>query len=108
MVDKNEIQLKIHFDGLIGIIGDIDAFIHIKNLRNTRVYQLKIPSGTSVRPVKQTYSGVRDASRVLYQMSMMMLANELYNSSSDDFFMRRPVGYLNANFIAEEVPKFDN
>ncbi|XOS94324.1 IS110 family transposase [Brevibacillus laterosporus] len=61
---------------LIGVIGDIDRFNTYKEFKKyLGVSAENSQSGTSVRSAKQTYSGVRDARRVLYQMSMMMLAN---------------------------------
>ncbi|MBK5424589.1 transposase [Bacillus sp. TH30] len=61
---------------LIGVIGDVDRFNTYKEFKKyLGVSAENSQSGTSVRSTKQTYSGVRDARRVLYQMSMMMLAN---------------------------------
>lgn len=61
---------------LIGVIGDIDRFNTYKEFKKyLGVSAENSQSGTSVRSTKQTYSGVRDARRVLYQISMMMLAN---------------------------------
>ncbi|WP_232700254.1 IS110 family transposase [Brevibacillus daliensis] len=61
---------------LIGVIGDIDRFDTYKEFKKyLGVSAENTQSGTSVKGTRQTFSGVRDSRRVLYQIAMMMLAN---------------------------------
>lgn len=61
---------------LIGVIGDIERFNTYKEFKKyLGVSSENKQSGTSVTGTRQTYSGVRDARRVLYQISLIILAN---------------------------------
>jgi transposase len=61
---------------LIGVIGDIERFSTYKEFKKyLGVSAENKQSGTSVTGTRQTYSGVRDARRVLYQIALIILAN---------------------------------
>jgi transposase len=61
---------------LIGVIGDIERFRTYKEFKKyLGVSAENKQSGTSVTGTRQTYSGVRDARRVLYQIALIVLAN---------------------------------
>ncbi|MBT2659325.1 IS110 family transposase [Bacillus sp. ISL-18] len=61
---------------LIGVIGDIERFSTYKEFKKyLGVSAENKQSGTSVTGTRQTYSGVRDARRVLYQIALIVLAN---------------------------------
>ena len=61
---------------LIGVIGDIERFNTYKEFKKyLGVSAENTQSGTSVKGTKQTNGGVRDARRVLYQISLIILAN---------------------------------
>ena len=62
---------------LIGAIGDVERFNTYKQFKKyLGVSAENKQSGTSVKGTRMTYSGVRDARRVLYQMAMVMIANK--------------------------------
>jgi len=61
---------------LIGVIGDVERFSTYKEFKKyLGVSAENKQSGTSVTGTRQTYSGVRDARRVLYQIALIILAN---------------------------------
>lgn len=61
---------------LIGVIGDVERFSTYKEFKKyLGVSAENKQSGTSVNGTRQTYSGVRDARRVLYQIALIILAN---------------------------------
>ncbi|GAB6254019.1 IS110 family transposase [Bacillus cereus] len=60
---------------LIGAIGDVERFSTYKEFKKyLGVSAENKQSGTSVKGTRMTFSGVRDARRVLYQMAMVMIA----------------------------------
>ncbi|TJZ99501.1 IS110 family transposase [Bacillus thuringiensis] len=60
---------------LIGAIGDIERFNTYKEFKKyLGVSAENKQSGTSVKGTRMTFSGVRDARRVLFQMAMIIIA----------------------------------
>jgi transposase len=61
---------------LIGVIGDVERFSTYKEFKKYLGASAENKqSGTSVTGTRQTYSGVRDARGVLYQLALIILAN---------------------------------
>jgi len=62
---------------LIGTIGDVDRFNTYKEFKKYMgVSAENKQSGTSVKGTRQTFSGVRDTRRVLFQMALIMIATK--------------------------------
>lgn len=65
---------------LIGVIGDIERFNTYKEFKKYLGASAENKqSGTSVSGTRQTFSGVRDARRVLYQIAFIVIASGKHN-----------------------------
>ena len=74
---------------LIGAIGDVERFNTYKEFKKyLGVSAENKQSGTSVSGTRMTYSGVRDARRVLFQMAMIMLATKSQPSVFSTYYQR--------------------
>lgn len=74
---------------LIGAIGDVERFNTYKEFKKyLGVSAENKQSGTSVKGARMTFSGVRDARRVLYQMAMIILANKSQPSVFSAYYHR--------------------
>lgn len=74
---------------LIGAIGDVERFSTYKEFKKyLGVSAENKQSGTSVKGTRMTYSGVRDARRVLFQMALVILATKSQPSVFSTYYNR--------------------
>ncbi|MBM7694016.1 transposase [Peribacillus deserti] len=74
---------------LIGAIGDVERFNTYKQFKKyLGVSAENKQSGISVKGARMTFSGVRDARRVLYQMAMIIIATKSQPSVFSVYFHR--------------------
>lgn len=74
---------------LIGAIGDVERFQTFKQFKKyLGVSAENKQSGTSVKGSRMTYSGVRDARRVLFQMAMIIIATKTQPSVFSVYYNR--------------------
>lgn len=74
---------------LIGAVGDVERFSTYKEFKKyLGVSAENKQSGTSVKGTRMTFSGVRDARRVLYQMAMIIIATKFQPSVFSSYYHR--------------------
>ncbi|MDM5431156.1 IS110 family transposase [Bacillus mycoides] len=74
---------------LIGAIGDVERFNTYKDFKKyLGVSAENKQSGTSVKGTRMTFSGVRDARRVLFQMAMIIIAMKKQPSVFSSYYHR--------------------
>ncbi|WP_255256248.1 transposase, partial [Bacillus pseudomycoides] len=74
---------------LIGAIGDVERFNTYKEFKKyLGVSAENKQSGTSVKGTRMTFSGVRDARRVLFQMAMIIIAMKKQPSVFSSYYHR--------------------
>ncbi|MCM3200606.1 IS110 family transposase [Bacillus cereus] len=74
---------------LIGAIGDVERFNTYKEFKKyLGVSAENKQSGTSVKGTRMTFSGVRDARRVLFQMAMIIIATKSQPSVFSSYYHR--------------------
>ncbi|MDP9574420.1 UNVERIFIED_ORG: transposase [Bacillus sp. 1751] len=74
---------------LIGAVGDVERFNTYKEFKKyLGVSAENKQSGTSVKGTRMTFSGVRDARRVLFQMAMIIIATKSQPSVFSSYYHR--------------------
>ncbi len=72
-----------------GAIGDVERFSTYKEFKEyLGVSAGNKQSGTSVKGTRMTFSGVRDARRVLHQMAMIIIAVNSHPSVFSSYYHR--------------------